>query len=254
MTVYVRSPLRHLESSPPSLWGPPAGPPPSPYTRTAAQEPGAPSHPQAQSQKKRAEPCQACPPPRRTRPTLSGCRACSCLQRDDDLRCRRLALAVLHRQLPSAPTTWAHENASTPRVNAEQPLEASFAGIALDGDFDAPVYRSFGGPTLTRSHPDPLGHFPRRISTLLCIGPLAGWTRLPRSPPPAPAPISAEEAERRWLAGGNPPSSGGSTRGATFAPERCSRHAASFATTATAAQMRGQRLMRRAYAARLRGL
>merc|ERR1719199_1086292 len=51
-------------------------------------------------------------------------------------------------QLPSAPAAWREADNTTGRVNDAQPLEASFAGIALDGDdFDEPVYRSFGGPS-----------------------------------------------------------------------------------------------------------
>jgi len=119
-------------------------------------------------------------------------------------------------QLPNAPATW-QENSSSDA----QPLEASFAGIALDGDdFDEPVYRSFGGPSFdTFASGSSWALSEEDFDNTPVYRGLGGLDDIAAAQAPAPAPMSAEEAERRWLEAGNPPLIRRQhARGATFAP------------------------------------
>ena len=100
--------------------------------------------------------------------------------------------------LPAPPTMWAEEvdtaggDRWAPGAEAAmQHTEMAFGNIALDGDdFDAPVYRSFGDVVFTEDS----GSW---ASDEDFEGPV--YRSLDMGPAAAPAVMSAEEADRKWL-------------------------------------------------------
>ena len=122
--------------------------------------------------------------------------------------------------LPAAPSSWpavhdeAIHTAGLPGVD----ISAQFDAVVLDdADFDAHVYRSFGVPDFDAFPSGSSSWAIDDFEEAPVYRSLSGCEVFESSAAPA-APLSAEEAERRWLAGENPPLlRRQQARGATFA-------------------------------------